>query len=337
VAEFGALIDAHCPLPAGAPVAVAVSGGGDSMALALLAHEWARATGRNLRAVTVDHCLRSDSGDEARRVGAWLAARGLAHDILVWDGEKPRAAIQATARDARYRLIGAWACRLGIRHVLTAHQLEDQAETFLMRMARGSGIVGLAGMRSVVERDGVRLCRPLLGVPRARLRATLRAAEQDWIEDPSNESDKFARTSYRRLVTALADRGAGAERIAALAGAFARLDALMDAAARRFLGEGAVRTGPIVTLSRAAYMTLPEPVAARVLRDVLAEVGGRSQAPRGDRLTRALERLRAPGTEERAEKEAFTLGGCRIAADRRQIRVSPETGRRTARSEGRLG
>jgi tRNA(Ile)-lysidine synthase len=312
-----------------------VSGGGDSMALALLAQGWAQASGRTLRTVTVDHRLRPDSGDEARRVGAWLAARGIAHDILIWDGEKPRTAIQAAARDARYRLIGAWAGQLGIRHVLTAHQIEDQAETFLMRLARGSGITGLAGMRDGIERDGVRLCRPLLGIARARLRATLRAAGQDWIEDPSNESEKFTRTTYRRLVAALADRGTGAERLVALAEGFARLDALMDTAARRFLGEGAIRAPGLVTLPRAAYMALPEPVAMRVLRDVLAEIGGRARlplAPRGDRLTRAVERLREPVVRQQPARVAFTLGGCRIVADRRQIRVSPEAGRRAVRS-----
>jgi tRNA(Ile)-lysidine synthase len=322
-AEFAALIDAQCPIPRGDAVAVAVSGGADSMALALLAHAWTRATGRVLRTVTVDHRLRSGSGSEAAQVGAWLGARGIGHEILSWTGEKPASGVQEAARAARYSLIAGWARARAIRHVLVAHHLDDQAETVLMRLARGSGITGLAGMRSVTLREGVRVCRPLLTVPGTRLRATLRAAGQDWIEDPSNESVKFARTHYRRLNAILGEHDAGSTHIAEIARSFARLDALMEAASRRVLGEGAVRLADgTVTLPQALYIALPEPVAGRVLRDILAEVGGKPLAPRGDRLARAQARLRA-----QRPAGAFTLGGCRIRFHKGAIRVSPEPGR----------
>jgi len=293
------------------------------MALALLAQAWAQSGGRSLRTVTVDHRLRTDSGTEAAGVGAWLAARGIAHDILAWTGDKPTSGVQEAARAARYSLIADWARGLGIGHVLVAHHLDDQAETILMRLARGSGITGLAGMRSVTVQGGVRICRPLLGVPKARLLATLRAAGQAWIEDPSNTSVKFARTGYRRLNGLLEERGAGSAHIAALAQSFARLDALMQTATRRVLGAGAVRLADgTVTLPHALYAALPDAIAARLLRDVLAEVGGRPLAPRGDRLARAQVRLQGAGSPA-----SFTLGGCHIKFHRGEVHISPETGR----------
>jgi tRNA(Ile)-lysidine synthase len=318
VDEFASLIDIHCPLPARAPVAVAVSGGGDSMALALLADAWARATARVLHAVTVDHNLRTGSRAETEQVGVWLGARGIAHDILTWAEEKPATGIQEAARDARYRLICDWARMGGIAHVLIAHQLEDQAETFLMRLARGSGPSGLAAMRSVTERSGIRICRPLLTIAKARLRATLHRAGQDWIEDPSNEMMRFARPRYRRVIAALEQRKAGAERLAGLAVSFAKLDTLIGAAARRALGAGAIATADGVSVPRALYRALPDPVAVRVLRDVLATVGGRPLAPRAERLARARDRLMA------FEAASFTLGGCRVQANRRHIRFRRE-------------
>lgn len=293
------------------------------MALALLSAAWARAEGREIRIVTVDHRLRPDSRAEAETVARWLAARDMAHEILSWTGDKPAAAIQAAARDARYRLIGNWARTQGIKYVFLGHQREDQAETLLMRLARGSGISGLAAMRAMSEREGLRLCRPLLTVPRARLRASLRSAGQIWIEDPSNESPKYARTSYRRLATALEDFGAGAERLSTIADSFARLDGLMDAAVRRFLGEAAVWSSDgSLRLHRGSYAALPEPLAAAVLRRALAAIGGGAQAPRSDRLTRAQVRL-----TKGSGRVAFTLGYCRIATEGDAIRIRPELGR----------
>ena len=297
------------------------------MALALLATAWARAEGHEILTVTVDHRLRPDSRAEAETVGRWLEARGIAHEILSWTGDKPTAAIQAAARDARYRLIGDWARGCGIRHLFLGHQREDQAETFLMRVARGSGIAGLAAMRGLSERGGLRLCRPLLTVPRARLRASLRAVGQIWIEDPSNESPRFARTSYRRLATALEDYEAGADCLARISESFARLDGLMDAAVRCFLGQAAVWSPDgALRLDRRSYVALPGPVAAAVLRRALASIGNREQAPRSDRLARAQQRLQGVGAVA-GGKIAFTLGYCRIAADRDWIRIRPELGR----------
>src|SRR5579871_1101881 len=180
---------------------VAVSGGADSMALVLLCHRWAQARGGAVLAISIDHGLRSDSAVEVRQVGRWLKARGIAHTALAWHHEASGgAAIQARARAARYALL-AEACRKrAILHLALAHHAGDQAETVLMRLARG-GIDGLAGMSEIATRDGLRLIRPLLGIEPARLRATLAAARQEWIEDPSNANPVFERVRWRRAIS----------------------------------------------------------------------------------------------------------------------------------------
>ena len=317
--EFADLIAHFCPVPEGAAIAVAVSGGGDSMALALLADAWARARGRRLTALTIDHGLRPESKMEAERVGCWLGARGIGHAILPWNEPKPTTGLQEAAREARYRMIGEWARAHDVGQVLVAHQMEDQAETFLMRLARGSGITGLAAMREVIERGGVRYLRPLLSIPRARLRATLQSADQAWIEDPSNLSPRFARTGYRRLQAALADRGAGARRIAEMAQNFARLDALLNVAVRSFAGATIAFGHAGAVMDVAVWRKLPEPLALLVLRHVLAEVGGRKLRPRSDRLARAYARLMREGAAP-----PFTLAGCRLAPDVGVVAVRPE-------------
>jgi tRNA(Ile)-lysidine synthase len=154
-------------------IAVAVSGGPDSLALTILADRWARRHGGCAWALTVDHRLRPESAAEARQLGTWLAARGIPHAILAWQDAKPFSGVQEAARAARYRLLGEWCVARGCLHLLTAHHREDQAETYLIRRRAGSGPDGLAAMAAVRELPGLRLVRPLLGVARARLAVLL--------------------------------------------------------------------------------------------------------------------------------------------------------------------
>ena len=147
---------------------------------------------------------------------AGCAAQKIGHAILTWDRRDlppPGSGLQAAAREARYRLLCGHCRALGILHLALAHQRDDQAETFLLRLGRGSGLDGLAGMAPVTERDGVRLLRPLLPVPRGRLAATLQSWGQDWIDDPTNENTAHTRIRLRRLLPSLAEAGVTAERL----------------------------------------------------------------------------------------------------------------------------
>ncbi|MDB5589813.1 tRNA lysidine(34) synthetase TilS, partial [Enterovirga sp.] len=216
-ADFAALFRPLATLPG--PILAAVSGGPDSTALLHGLAAWSRAEpGRPpLVAATVDHGLRAAARDEAEAVGAAAAALGVPHHILTWTRPDGGAVSQARARAARYRLLGELAGSLGCAALATAHTLDDQAETVLLRMAAGSGLAGLAAMRPITGRGAVRLHRPLLAVPKARLVATCRAQGWFFATDPSNADPRHARPRWRALMPGLAAEGLDARRLARLA------------------------------------------------------------------------------------------------------------------------
>lgn len=310
--EFSALMKGLGPFEPEPCVAVAVSGGCDSMALALLAHDWAQGRGGQTVALSVDHRLRRESGAEARQAGRWLKARGLTHHILSWTGDKPRHGVQAAAREARYRLLFDWCRRHGVLHLLLAHHQEDQAETFLLRLGRGSGVDGLAGMAPLSEVPTMRLLRPLLDVPKARLVATLQSRGQEWVEDPSNRDLAYARVRMRALMPDLAHEGFSASRLVATAGLMARV--------RHALGENVVellsRAAEIypqgyVRLDRVALAAAETDVSLRALSRVLTCVGGRAYPPRSARLARLHGELLS-----KKKSQAQTLHGCRLIPEK---------------------
>ncbi len=308
-------------------LAVAVSGGADSMALALLAHDWAQKRKIALTALIVDHRLRRESAVEARRVAGWLKQRGIAHRILVWTQGKPAANLQAAARAARYALLQAQCRRLGIGHLLLAHHRDDQAETLLLRAMRGSGVDGMAGMAPArLLEDGLVLLRPLLDIPKARLVATLRRRRQDWVEDPSNADRSFARVRVRQALDALAgnEAAARAELVTHLAQTAANL-----ARARAALGDaahGVLRAATIVMPSGIAWLD-PAPlreaadeVSLRALARLLMAIGGQALPPRLERLERLLAWLRAGA----AKPETLHRCALRPAKDGGRILVCRE-------------
>src|SRR5207245_7672900 len=181
----------------------------DSVALMWLAARWrgARKRGPRLIAVTVDHGLRPEAAREAREVKQLARSLGLPHRTLRWTGPKPKTGLPAAARDARYRLLAQAARAHGATHILTAHTRDDQAETLLMRMARGSGLAGLAAMARQAKREGVILARPFLQVSKSRLVATLTRAKVGFAIDPSNRDLHFTRPRFRALMPALAAEG----------------------------------------------------------------------------------------------------------------------------------
>jgi tRNA(Ile)-lysidine synthase len=317
MAEFAAAVDAIGGFEARPVVAVAVSGGPDSLALMLLADCWARRRGGRAWGLTVDHGLRPESAAEARLVAGWLDARAIGHAILVWEGDKPASGIQEAAREARYRLLAAWCRRHGVLHLLTAHQREDQAETHLIRRRAKSGVDGLAAMSAVRELADVRLIRPLLSVPRARLAALLDAEGQSFLTDPSNRNPTFERARLRAAPAALAGhaldaltaelRRCGVARIARERA----LDALIGRAV-------ALHPAGFAALDPAALALLDADIAERLLGRVAACIGGARHPARLARLARLRAALVAqPG-------HARTLGGCRFVPWRGRLMVLRE-------------
>jgi tRNA(Ile)-lysidine synthase len=182
------------------PIAVAVSGGPDSMALLLLAQQWAQRHKGSVVALTVDHGLRPNSAQESEQVHAWATKRGIHHETLKWEGPKPSSHIQEKARNARYHLLLSWCKDNQVSTLLLGHHQQDQEETFWLRLTGGSGLEGLTGMKESSRREGVTLLRPLLGVCKESLKQILKAEGQDWIEDPSNHHPHFFRGKLREVL-----------------------------------------------------------------------------------------------------------------------------------------
>jgi tRNA(Ile)-lysidine synthase len=312
-AEFAALIGRLGPFERRPRLAVAVSGGPDSMCLCLLADRWARARGGEVSALIVDHGLRPTSATEARQVAKWLSGRRVDHHILIWSDAKPATGVQAAAREARYRLLGAWCRSAGVLHLLLGHHLDDQAETVALRRARQSGADGLAAMAAVRELSGLRLLRPLLPVPKARLLATLARAGQPWLDDPSNRTDAFARNRLRRG----GDRDSS--RLARYAAKMAGERVVRDWATAVWLVHH-VRIDPagFATLARAAVAQASGEILRRALQQVLMSVGGGGYPPRQARLAGLLEQIRLGLTNGR------TLAGCRILRWREALLICRE-------------
>jgi tRNA(Ile)-lysidine synthase len=316
-AEFADLMAQFAPFERGAALAVAVSGGPDSLSLALLAQAWAAAHDATVTALIVDHGLRPESAEEAATVAGWLSALGLPAVILRWDGPKPATGIQAAARDARYRLLRDWCRQAGVLHLLLGHQRDDQAETVLLRAGRGSGADGLAGMAAVIEHPECRLLRPLLTVPAVRLRATLQARGQAWIDDPSNRNTAFARVRIRSTLegrTPCSTAAAGAVRRAA------------EAATARLLARSvAIYPEGWATIDPAPWRAATPDLARRALLRVVLAVGGGAYPPRGERVEPALDALLG-GQLGRGR----TLGGCRLVPRGPLVLVAREAGRAPA-------
>ncbi len=304
--EFAGLMAALGPFGDAPRLAVAVSGGGDSMALCRLLEIWSRRHSAELHALTVDHGLQRNSATDAARVGTWMAALGIPHHILRWRGEKPSSGIQARARQARYRLMADWAARRGIGQLVLAHQMEDQAETFLLRLERGSGLDGLAAMAPVSRRASLSLLRPLLGVPAARLRATLVGLGQDWLEDPSNLDQRYARNRLRVLLPRLFPGADPAWPIARTAIKLGKLRSRLEQATAEAMNEIAEVYPPgYAILAPGPLIGLPDEILGRVLANLVMRLGQGAYPPRRRSLERAcLEIRRTEGAL------SLTLGGC---------------------------
>lgn len=285
--EFADAMTAFAPFEQSPHLAVAVSGGADSMALVILADAWARAVDGAVTALIVEHGLRPESAAEASLTAARLMRRGINAEVLSWQGEKPKTGLQAAARQARYALLDDWCRRHGVLHLAVAHHADDQAETFMMRLKRGSGPDGLAAMSPVRELGACRLLRPLLGFSKERLVATLEETGLDWVEDPSNRDPKYARTQVR--VQLAASSGDACDLNIATA-RFARARSALEAATADWLARhAALDPAGYLTFSTADWLRADDEIRLRVLARAAQAIGGKVFAPE----VAGLERLAA--------------------------------------------
>ena len=272
-------------------IAVAVSGGSDSLALAFLAHQWIQEQGGTLTALHVDHRLREESSHEAERVKSWLQARGIRCVILPWVHQEIPSAIQQKAREARYTLLTNFCKEQGIFHLLLAHHYNDQEETFFYRQSKNSGVEGLAGMSAIEEGPYVRIVRPLLNIPKAELEEFL--APHPFINDPSNTNSKFWRARFRQNPKQGYTDSFGIERIQ-LEGKLARLFAHYV----QIYPEG------YATLSVDFFQTAPTFLQEKVLGKILTTIGGRPYPVRSEIVQALLRHM--------PSQSWISAGGCLI-------------------------
>ena len=348
-------------------IVLAVSGGPDSVALMWLAARWRRtlARGPRLIAVTVDHGLRAEAKAEARDVKRLARALDLPHRTMRWTGAKPKTGLPAAARAARYRLLAQAARASGATHILTAHTRDDQAETLLMRLLRGSGIAGLAAMARQSERDGVLLARPFLHVSKSQLIATLKKAKLGFADDPTNHDLNFTRPRIRTLMPVLAAEGGDTRNLARLASRLARanqaVEVLVDGAERYLAlrdreasrpepGAGAktfeantfeaktsdAKTFEAKIFDAEAFVAMPEEIRLRLLKRAVDRFGHEGPAELGkveallevvDRAVAESRRGRLPSASQSRLKQ--TLAGALVSLIDGRIRVEPAPPRRS--------
>ena len=318
-----------------APILIlAVSGGPDSVALLWLMARWRRALKHppQLIAATVDHGLRPGSAREARDVKRLAASLGVAHVTRRWTGAKPQTGLPAAARAARYALLAETARKFKAMHIVAAHTRDDQAETVLMRLLRGSGIAGLAAMSRQSDRGGVSLARPFLDVPKARLIATLERANIAFAADPTNHDVAFTRPRLRALMPALAAEGCDARNLARLAARLARADAALDHAADEAAGRLGIEDGraPPAGLDAAAFDRLPEEIRLRLLLRLIGTAGheGRAELAKVEALLRTMDASTRKGAGQRLKQ---TLAGALVSRGGGRLRIATAPPRRQRR------
>lgn len=310
-------------------ILLAISGGPDSTALLLLAARWraSRSDGPRLFTATIDHGLRPEGRQEAEAVGTLAARLDIPHAILSWRGAKPAHGLQEAARAARYGLLAAHARDLGADAIATAHTLDDQAETVLFRLMRGSGITGLAGIASERALDELALLRPLLEVPKAALIAYCRDAGVAFVEDPSNRNPRFARARLRDILPPLAAEGLDAEALARLAARMARADAALDAATDA--AAATIHLVPpsdaLIRLDKAALLALPDEIALRLIGRAIDRVGHEGPVELG-KLEALHAWLKAVAGSSGA---ARTLAGALVRLEVKSVSIRPAPPRRT--------
>ncbi len=262
-------------------IAIATSGGADSMALLLLAKAWANAQGGKIIAITVNHNLRTEAEEEALQVASWCKKLGIEHKILHWEHtEKPISSIQTKAREARYLLLTGYCRDNNILHLLTAHHLDDQIETMFFRLARGSKLSGLSAMPAQTIIAGVRLLRPFLQIPKSRLIATLQINEQKWVEDPSNQNSKYERVHIRKQLVELDDDKSLKYRINNVINKLGKFRNILENSIASEL-TNAVKIYPMGY----AFIDLDKNISEQSLTAIIQTINGEEHPPRSEKIT----------------------------------------------------
>jgi len=322
MAEFSTVMHRLGPFEPNPRLAVGCSGGRDSMALLHLARNWAEAQAGKVTALIVDHNLRPGSAGEAKITAGWARELGASPAILTRRGPPPTANIQAKARVARYRLLSDWCHGAGIVHLLLAHHQDDQGETMLMRLARGSGVGGLAAMTALGELPRIRVLRPLLDIPRHRLRAPLQESGGRSLDDPSNQDRRFDRVRVRQFSKEYCAHGLTTEQMSTTAGQLNRIRTKIESdAARLIAAYVSVHPQGYAWIDPQLFREAPPDIIRSAISVLTSAIGGRRHPPRRLQIKRVCEILQR---DELAGGR--TISGCRLMPRKGRILVCRESG-----------
>ena len=305
-------------LPVHTPIAVGVSGGADSMALAVLLKWWAQKNAHPLIAITVDHQLRAESAEEALFVAKQMKDMGIEHHILTWDGKKPKTRIEEKAREVRYHLLCDFCARNGIRYLCLAHHSSDQAETFFSRLARGSGVEGLAAMKPLAKRGDLTLLRPLLACDKTQLVDLMMNHQLCWINDPMNEDENFERVRWRKNLGMFERMGLPINAINTSAKRLARASSALHFYTNAFIQNSVtIDSRGFARIDKNAFNQLPDEIRLRVLGSVIETIGQSGKTLPYAALEKTLANL----------PQKATLGTCHIIEHKNGIFISKEASR----------
>ncbi|KIC51189.1 hypothetical protein RA29_04850 [Tateyamaria sp. ANG-S1] len=316
LAPLIAAIEAQMGSAPPAKLGVAVSGGGDSVALTATLVHYCRDNDVELHVITVDHGLREEAKDEIALVTDLCSRWNLPHHVEYWTGWDGQGNLQAAARDARYELIADWAYANRIGTVALGHTADDQAETFLMRLARGAGVDGLSAMAARRVRHGITWVRPFLGIERSALRNYLRASQIAWSEDPSNQSRQFERVRVRDALTILGTLGIRAETLVEVADHMARSREALDWQTFLAAQDMAQVIHGVIAIDLAKFRLLPQEIARRLMVHTLGWTSQHAYPPRKEPVARAIAAVRTG--------QSATLDGCQVSVENGMIWVFRE-------------
>lgn len=302
--EFFICLDKYKDLLSGKSLAVGVSGGSDSVGLLLVLDKWAKQNGCDVTAITVDHKLRSESTNEADYVAKLCQKIGVKHVTLTWDGEKPTSNIELKAREARYKLIANYCAGNSIKYLLTAHHMDDQAETFFIRLFRGSGIDGLASMQDINDLYGLTIVRPFLTVHKQQIKNYLLENNVKWFEDESNSDEKFLRNKIRKFINSFENSDEIVNRINFAVEEINKTKQIVDVLIEK-IERSNVKFDPFGScIFNKKLLIKKDVVVLKILAKIAMNISGDIYKPRLEKLKRLLFVLR------NTDSVRYTFYGC---------------------------
>lgn len=296
-------------------MAVAVSGGADSLCLTLLLKKWADKNGVELFAFTVDHGLRKESKREALGVHEQLKKLGITHQTLVWQGKKPKTRVEELARIVRYDLLQKACKRNKVGILFLAHHLEDQAETFWARFSHKSGLDGLCAMQEKSDFKGLTLVRPLLSISKKEIVDYLKRNKVSWVEDPMNYNPEYERVLWRNRQENLSDMGLSPATISTLTKRLTRAKQTIDFYTESFV-KNSVLLSPMgyAFIGKMAWEMAPMEIRLRTLLHLLPLISGQNKIVSLESVEKLLE----------SQKKSATLSGCQIIFHKKGIFIARE-------------